>query len=431
MQDIPGPEKRTVCEANCRLVTADVDQASTSQSPPGQVYPQIYLSSEDETKFLEDCAPLITVRAARGAADDQAGEEGEHDKASLTDKAQAAPLWTDWLSRLATVAQALGVPGAAHLSLSVSQPAGAPPIAWHIYQQRLAVADPADRVQIYDVEAAASTSGRGASEDASMKPKLVLYHEFQRQVSALAWRPHSGRLLASASKTGFGFVIWDAALGLGTPLRAGLERVSLLRWSPNGSYLLAGSPNGSFRLWETLSWSSKSWRGGGAHSLVDACWSPDGRRLLLAFDKANQIAELQFTAPAPALNAQLLPLQLPGLTGDKGEAANVLAMAWDPAHGERLAVAVGPRHPAAGTVALYAVSQGPVLSPRLIGFIRGPPLDGKDAGQGKGTAAGQGEGDVPPVAMAFCPSFPRGSLLAVRRGARQINLYPLYHSAAG
>ncbi len=35
--------------------------------------------------------------------------------------------------------------------------------------------------------------------------------------------------------------------------------MSLLEWSPDGCYLLAGSADGSFRIWETQKWTSAAW----------------------------------------------------------------------------------------------------------------------------------------------------------------------------
>lgn len=40
---------------------------------------------------------------------------------------------------------------------------------------------------------------------------------------------------------------------------AGLQPTSLVRWSPDGSYLLSASPDGGLRLWETERWTSTTW----------------------------------------------------------------------------------------------------------------------------------------------------------------------------
>ncbi|EIE26352.1 hypothetical protein COCSUDRAFT_39467 [Coccomyxa subellipsoidea C-169] len=214
--------------------------------------------------------------------------------------------------------------------LGVLAPQSAPastPVAWHRQTDRLAVSDGADRVHVGEASAVASTSGRAASP-AALPGKLALYHDFQHQVTALAWRPLSsntlavgcrrgvclwslgkcpaggapacratvagsstsawltflrtrgqgsvttlawspnGQLLAAASQDAPGFVIFDVTMGTQTAVQAGLAAVSLLEWSPDGCYLLAGSADGSFRIWETQKWTS-------------AAWSTQARRILL------------------------------------------------------------------------------------------------------------------------------------------------------
>ena len=35
--------------------------------------------------------------------------------------------------------------------------------------------------------------------------------------------------------------------------------MALLRWSPDGAYLLAGTAGAAFSLWETQKWTSQLW----------------------------------------------------------------------------------------------------------------------------------------------------------------------------
>ncbi|KAK9841751.1 hypothetical protein WJX81_000774 [Elliptochloris bilobata] len=129
------------------------------------------------------------------------------------------------------------------------------------------------------------------------------------RVTALSWSP-DGQLLAAAAEGMPGFMLWDVTLGMGTLLRSGLAGVALLRWSPDGAYLLAGSTGAGFRLWETQKWTSQLWSTE-AGALAGAAWAPDSRTLLIAAGGARQLAALCLTRPAPALDAQLLPLPLP------------------------------------------------------------------------------------------------------------------------
>ena len=78
--------------------------------------------------------------------------------------------------------------------------------------------------------------------------------------------------------------------------------MALLRWSPCGSYLLAGGAGGGFRIWQTQTWWSAAWTAaeGGAGRLVDACWGPDSRTLLLAYDASPQARAMGLCSEAGA-----------------------------------------------------------------------------------------------------------------------------------
>jgi len=236
--------------------------------------------------------------------------------------------------------------------------------------------------------------------------------------------------------------------------QAGLEPVSLLRWSPCGSYLLAGRRAGGFRLWETSTWSSERWGDGPADALVDAVWGRDGRSLLLA--QGARLSSLHLTADPPTLAAQVLPVALPELArGGGGDRGPIQAMAWD-RRGQRLAVAValpggGGGGAAAGVVALYDTRSDPILSVRFVGFMRVRPMRGSPGGRneeeeweiveaeeaeggeaGPSAAAGAGEAAAKRgeqrVGLAFMASFGQGAVLAVRQGAF-VGAVPMYFSS--
>ena len=59
-------------------------------------------------------------------------------------------------------------------------------------------------------------------------------------------------------------------------MRAGLESLSELQWSPDGCYLVAGG-GGGLRVWETQRWRHSRWSWPAPASLVSAAWSPDSR----------------------------------------------------------------------------------------------------------------------------------------------------------
>ena len=195
-------------------------------------------------------------------------------------------------------------------------------------------------------------------------------------VHALAWHPR-GHLLAASSSERPGLFLWDVATGSVTSVRAGLESVTLLRWSPCGNYLLAGGRAGSFRIWETSStWKSAKWTIGTSGKtapgeLVGAEWSPDGRTLLLAHPR--QLSALHLTAEAPALTAQVLPVTLPELASSGSingrDVLTIESVAWDP-RGQRLALGLVSKKGHGSLVAIYDARCDPILTARFIGFAR-------------------------------------------------------------
>jgi WD40 repeat protein len=273
-------------------------------------------------------------------------------------------------------------------------------------------------------------------------------------VHALCWHPR-GHLLAGASHHRPGLFIWDVATGSVTCIRAGLENVTMLRWSPCGCYLFAGGKAGSFRIWETSVWKSAKWAlggggGGGGGStvgsttrggksrgeLVGAEWSPDGRTLLLAH--SHQVAALHLTADVPALTAQVLPVSLAELTTTtKNSQPRVKSVAWDP-RGQRLAIALETQSSSSSpvvsmVVAMYDTRCDPILTARFIGYARVVPFGDHGVGadwemvEAEEERAGVEKRSGERVAMAFMPSFAQGAVLSVRKGGF-IGTLPMYFS---
>jgi WD40 repeat protein len=292
-------------------------------------------------------------------------------------------------------------------------------------------------------------------KDTSNTSLIWLQSPGEVAVHALYWHPR-GHLLAGASRHRPGLFIWDVATGSVTSIRAGLEHVTMLRWSPCGCYLFAGGKTGSFRIWETVYWKSAKWAlGGGTGStvgstargsgeLVGAEWSPDGRTLLLAH--SHQIAALHFTADVPALTAQVLPVSLAELTSggsgtsSSGSRPTVQSVAWDP-RGQRLAIAletsISPSSgPVSSIVAMYDARCDPILTARFIGYARVVPFGehGSDSDweivepeEGQEGAGAMVESSGEKAAMAFMPSFAQGAVLSVRKGGF-IGTLPMYFS---
>lgn len=246
------------------------------------------------------------------------------------------------------------------------------------------------------------TFSRGSSMRWTMVDFLQSHND--EQITALSWSP-DGRYLASGAYENSSFTIWDVAQGIGTPIRRGLGGISLLKWSPAGDYFFSAKFDGTFYLWETNTWTSEPWSSTSGF-VTGATWDPDGRMIMIAFSKSSTLGSIHFASKPPALDAHLLPVDLPdisSLTGSRG----IEKIAWD-ASGERLALSYkGGDALYAGLIAVYDVRRTPLVSASLIGFIRGP-------------------GDNPkPLAFSFHGKLKQGPLLSVCWSSGYCCTYPL------
>ncbi|XP_076891122.1 aladin-like [Bidens hawaiensis] len=212
------------------------------------------------------------------------------------------------------------------------------------------------------------------------------------QISALSWSP-DGRYVASASYESSSFTIWDVAQGVGTPIRRGLGDISLLKWSPTGDYLFAAKFDGTFYLWETNTWTSEPWSSTSGF-VTGASWDPDGRMIVFSFSDSLTLGSIHFASKPPSLDAHLLPVELPELNS-LTNSGGIEKIAWD-GSGERLAVSYKDGNGLyKGLIALYDIKRATLITPSLIGFIRGP-----------------GD-DIKPLTFSFHHKYKQGPLLSV------------------
>ncbi|KAK1437106.1 hypothetical protein QVD17_02891 [Tagetes erecta] len=230
------------------------------------------------------------------------------------------------------------------------------------------------------------------------------------QISALSWSP-DGRYpnwpytFTSASYESSSFTIWDVALGVGTPIRRGLGGISLLKWSPTGDYFFAAKFDGTFYLWETNTWTSEPWSSTSGF-VTGASWDPEGRMILIAFSESLTLGSIHFATKPPSLDAHLLPVELPELKS-LTNSGGIEKIAWD-ASGERLAVSYKDGNELyKGLIAIYDVKRATLITPSLIGFIRGPGDDAK------------------PLTFSFHDKYKQGPLLSVCWSSGICITYPL------
>ena len=263
----------------------------------------------------------------------------------------------------------------------------------------------------------------------------------------LAWSP-CGRLLAAGSSTRRAVSLWDLSTEACTPIASGVAGVSLLLWSPCGSYLFSAAPGGGFTLWETEGWTNAYWDTGGM-TVCAAAWGPaasggardgSGARdvspvlLVTTAGSSGQVMAVHLRG-APSLVAQLLPLDLPRLSSEEADApaaggegkvaknpnpVDIVGMSWDPS-GKRLAVVLNSAPASAGgggdadsddahapgRVVLYSIRTHPVVSASLLGYVR---AGGMEDASGAGNLSRGG------AARAVALSGPGGGVVEGRDG---------------
>ncbi|GAB2295633.1 hypothetical protein Dimus_029788 [Dionaea muscipula] len=223
-------------------------------------------------------------------------------------------------------------------------------------------------------------------------------------ITALSWSP-DGRYLASGSYESSSFIVWDVSQGVGTPIRRGLGGISVLKWSPTGDYFFAAKFDGTFYFWETDTWTIAPWSSSSGF-VTGAAWDPDGRMILVAFSKSSTLGSIHFASKPPALDAHLIPVELPEVTSLAGS-QKIEKIAWD-ASGERLALSFKDGDELfRGLISIYDVKRTPLVSASLIGFVRGP-------------------GDNPkPMSFSFHGKCKQGPLLSVCWSTGFCCTYPL------
>ncbi|PIK53858.1 putative aladin [Apostichopus japonicus] len=247
----------------------------------------------------------------------------------------------------------------------------------------------------------------------------VLSHHTNCPITTLAWDPR-GRLLTSASPWDTVMMVWNVPRETSYAVgRGGGGGVSLLRWSPDKSRLLAATPSAVFRVWETHSWTCEKWTQLSGR-LQAACWSPDSQILLFCSAKEPAIYSLNFNATkvggatTGGAQAAVKCADLSEVIYEDGDLEGVRIggliqdMAWDPT-GERLAVlfqkTLEEDH-ADDVIALFNTRLQPVLELIPCGFIRCEP-------------------EEEPQLISFLPKFDKGALLTICFKSGKVKFLPL------
>ncbi|CAA7060531.1 unnamed protein product [Microthlaspi erraticum] len=425
MASFPHPGSVTVCEINRDLITAQSLSDDRAQETYGKLLGMVFspVSFENGPISLQE----------------NEGQEGG-DRASVERKGLVATLQMKFADVLKQILKPIDVNLLSEIDLQG--------VSWHQGKHIIAFVSGASQVTIRDYD------------DKDEKEPCVLTSDSQRSVKAFEWRPNGGKSLSVACRGGIciwaasypgnmalvrsggsslrgslsrgsgarwilvdflrcqkdeqitsyessSFTIWDVSQGAGTPIRRGLGGISMLKWSPTGDYFFAARFDGTFCLWETNTWTSAPWSlSTGSGSVTGAIWDPEGRFILISFSKSSTLGSVHFSSKPPALDAHLLPVELPeiaSVTGSEG----IEKIAWD-ASGERLAVSYkGGDDNYKGLIAIYDTRRTPIVSASLVGFIRGPGENPKA------------------LSFSFHDKFKQGPLLSVCWSTGFCCTYPL------
>ncbi|ESP00171.1 hypothetical protein LOTGIDRAFT_173406 [Lottia gigantea] len=245
----------------------------------------------------------------------------------------------------------------------------------------------------------------------------VLSQTGHSPISSLAWHPQAS-LLLSSSPTDTAIMVWSVAMENCVSLRrAGGGGVSLLKFSPDGTRVLAATPMPIFRVWDAVTWNCEVWSKltGRCNS---ACWSPDDQILLFTMENDPIIYSITFgrshlntvSQDVSAKSNMAVPVADMSETEimmDDGSIVKiggcVQNIEWDKT-GKRLAVLF--QEGSNEYVAVFKTSLQPVLELLPCGLIKGE--DGEKAHH-----------------ISFQPSFQQGALLTIVWSSGRVGYIPL------
>jgi Anaphase-promoting complex subunit 4 WD40 domain/WD domain, G-beta repeat len=145
-----------------------------------------------------------------------------------------------------------------------------------------------------DDAASPAASSAAADEWASASAWMhFLSRDGHAPVNALAWMPVDGSLLASGSRNDSTLLLWQVATATATPLRRMGAGIAQLHWSPDGARLVSTTTARMFRVWQTSTWTCQRWSHLSA-PVATAAWSPDASQLAFGVVGESQLYTMRF-----------------------------------------------------------------------------------------------------------------------------------------
>ncbi|CAG4951370.1 unnamed protein product [Colias eurytheme] len=161
---------------------------------------------------------------------------------------------------------------------------------------------------------------------------VVLKRSGHSPVTDVSWSPN-GDLLISCCGADTSMLIWDVAMETAVPLRrvAG-GGIVFARWSLNASKIFAATSSIIFRVWDTKTWTPERWCARGCR-VVAACWGPQdvvlfaakGEPIVYALRNTGLLNGAKDSKAQPVLD--VTKVELP--SGDS-IGGPILDMCWDP-----------------------------------------------------------------------------------------------------
>jgi len=246
----------------------------------------------------------------------------------------------------------------------------------------------------------------------------VLQYPGHGPVTCLTWEPQSTHLV-SASPSHTSVLVWDVPSETAIELKSGRGGgVAHLSYSPDGTKLLTATTSPLFRVWETHQWQWETWSQLSSR-LAASSWSPDGRVLVFAMEGDSGLYAIRYSSDSwsgnPNMNAAgssvlLADVSQVCVSADSRDniraGGAIKSIAWDKT-GERVAVMFQPDELGNNhLVAVFKATIHPVLELIPSGFVKGR----------MGESAHH---------IAFQPSFKDGALLSVVWSSGRVGYIPM------
>ncbi|XP_022180553.1 aladin-like isoform X2 [Myzus persicae] len=234
-----------------------------------------------------------------------------------------------------------------------------------------------------------------------------------RYITGLSWNK-MGDLLISSAVTSKTMYIWNYPLETCVPLRSiSSDTLNFVHWSPDNTKVFSCSTNETFRIWSTDNWTSDKWSLNNRSRVQCACWSPCSLVLLFATDSCSVINAIDFRKSDVFNGSRNYKKVAWPIIDIKSECINdkviggtLSDMCWDQ-NAQRLAITFKN----SGSLVVFQTA----ISDAVVDCIPFCII--------------QGRLDEEPSAIAFQPTYEKGSLLTIGWSNGNIEYVPFEYTS--